>query len=81
MSTTVWAWRPLVELNGQTGLVDAGPLAQSLIDAGVVQDPRAGALHLNAIEAGEPRAAFEVPGEAVPAGTAAQRKPRGTVTK
>lgn len=50
--TIVWAYRRLPELNDETGLVECDvELADKLIAAEKVQDPRVGALHLKEIEA------------------------------
>jgi hypothetical protein len=51
---TVWAFEPIDELNGETGFVACdAELAQKLIEAEKVQDPRVGALHLKEIQAGD----------------------------
>jgi hypothetical protein len=46
MSRTVWAFRPLPELNNQTGFVECGDdeLAERLLRADLVQDPQIGLL-------------------------------------
>jgi hypothetical protein len=49
--TTVWAYKPLEELEWSTGLVVCeNKLAAKLIKSGDVQDPRVGGLHLKEIE-------------------------------
>ena len=51
MPTVVWAFRPLPELNHQTGFVECDDaLARELLAADTVQDPNVGALHLRDIE-------------------------------
>jgi hypothetical protein len=50
----VWSFQPLKELNNETGFVACDhELAASLIEAGKVQDPRVGALHLKEIQEAE----------------------------
>lgn len=45
--TSVWAFEPIPELNGQLGFVSVmEDVARELIAAGKVQDPRAGGLTL-----------------------------------
>lgn len=51
MPTVVWAFRPLPELNHQTGFVECDDeLARELLAADKAQDPNVGALHLRDIE-------------------------------
>lgn len=51
--TAVWAFKPIKELDGRTGVVAVDTkLAEKLIKDGKVQDPRVGAMHLKHIEAG-----------------------------
>lgn len=60
IEVTVWAFKPLKELHEQIGFVACdSELASKLIEAGEVQDPAVGGLHLKAIEA----AAVEPPHE------------------
>jgi hypothetical protein len=48
--TIVWAFQPLDELDGQTGLVECDEaLAQRLITADLAQDPRVGSNHFRDI--------------------------------
>ena len=51
---TVWAYKPLKELNGETGFVSCDEkLADKLIASGDAQDPRIGAsqmLHIQHVE-------------------------------
>lgn len=50
--TIVWAFKPLKELNNETGMVECdSDLAEKLIKADKAQDPRVGGLHLKEIEA------------------------------
>lgn len=52
--TLVWAYRPLAELDGQTGFVACdAKLAEKLIASGDVQDPAVGGFDLKEIETGE----------------------------
>jgi hypothetical protein len=57
--TLVWAFQPLDELEGRTGLIECEEaLAQQLITADLAQDPRVGANHFREIvEAAPSRAA------------------------
>lgn len=51
-TTSIWAYKPLPELNGQTGFVECEEnLAAKLLASGDVQDPQVGALNLREIEA------------------------------
>lgn len=51
MQTLVWAYKPLEELQGQTGFVACEQqLAKQLIDAGDVQDPAVGAIYFKEIQ-------------------------------
>lgn len=53
MVTIVWAFQPLPQLNGRTGIVECDDaLADELIGANLVQDPRIGALLFKPIEEG-----------------------------
>lgn len=52
--TLVWAYRPLDELDWQTGFVACSQdLANKLIASGDVQDPAVGGFELKEIETGE----------------------------
>jgi hypothetical protein len=52
--TTVWAFKPLKALNGETGFVVCDhDLADKLVESGEVQDPRVGALHFKEIQAAD----------------------------
>jgi hypothetical protein len=52
--TIVWAYKPLKELDGETGLVECTiELAERLIASGDVQNPNVGALCFKEIEGGE----------------------------
>ena len=54
MNTLVWAYKPIKELNGETGMVECDEeLAAKLIESGDVQDLRVGGLHLKEIQQGE----------------------------
>ena len=55
MTTFVWAYEPLDELDGQTGFVsvDDDKLAAKLLKSGAVQDPAIGGNELKQIEAGK----------------------------
>jgi len=56
--TVVWAWYPLDELNGATGLVECDvALAATLIAADAVQDPGIGARLLRPVGSATPRRA------------------------
>lgn len=56
----VWAFKPLAELNNQTGFVTCDPeVAKKLIDKGDVQNPQVGALHLHPIEGDAPGYDYE----------------------
>lgn len=49
--TLVWAYKPLPDLNNETGFVACdAKLAAKLIDSGDVQDPAIGAHHFKEIE-------------------------------
>lgn len=49
--TTVWAFKPLKELDNQTGFVACDrELAEKLIEAGKAQNPQVGANHLKHIQ-------------------------------
>jgi hypothetical protein len=62
MSTLVWAFQPLKELDNQTGFVECEDnLAALLIESGKAQDPRDGALVLKHIVAPPPLAHPEAP--------------------
>lgn len=51
---TVWAFRPVSQLNGETGFVVCDEaLAKELIASGEVQSLDVGGLHLKEIQAGE----------------------------
>lgn len=51
---TVWAFRPIAQLNGQTGFVQCDEaLAKELIASGDVQSLDVGGLYLKDIQAGE----------------------------
>jgi hypothetical protein len=52
--TLVWAYKPLIELGGVTGYVDAGALAEPLLAAGAVQSCAPGWEHFRPVEAGPP---------------------------
>jgi hypothetical protein len=48
--TLVWAFQPLAELDNEVGLIECdGDLAAKLIEAGDVQSPEVGGLHLKEI--------------------------------
>ena len=52
--TLIWAYKPLAELDGQTGFVACSQdLANKLIASGDVQDPAVGGFDLKEIETGE----------------------------
>jgi len=54
MTTLVWAYKPLQELQGQTGFVECDEaLAKDLIDSGEAQDLSVGGFHLKEIESAE----------------------------
>jgi hypothetical protein len=58
--TLVWAFQPLDELDGRTGLIECEEaLAQQLITADLAQDPRIGSNHFREIVQGDRTA--EVP--------------------
>jgi hypothetical protein len=51
--STVWAFEPIEELGGKTGMVQISKaLAEELLKAGKVQDPRRGAAALSKIVSG-----------------------------
>lgn len=51
--STVWAFEPIEELGGKTGMVQISKtLADELLNAGKVQDPRRGAAALSKIVSG-----------------------------
>lgn len=56
----VWAFRPISQLNGQTGFVECDEeVAKQLIDAELVQDIAVGGLNLKTIEAAPRPASIE----------------------
>lgn len=57
VKTLVWAFKPISDLDGKTGLVECdADLAQKLIKENKVQDPRVGANFFKTIEkADEPK--------------------------
>lgn len=61
----VWAFKPIKELNYQTGFVECDiDLARTLIEAGLVQNPNVGGLHLKYIEEATPKTSHdEAPGD------------------
>jgi hypothetical protein len=52
--TLVWAYKPLIELNGVTGYVDAGELAAPLLEVHAVQSCEPGWEHFLPIQPGPP---------------------------
>ena len=54
MTTLVWAYKPLQELQGQTGFVECDEdVAKDLIASGEAQDLNVGGFHLKEIESTE----------------------------
>jgi hypothetical protein len=96
MTVAVWAWRPLTELNGQTGFVECDDeLAAALLRAGAVDAGQMGHPTMREIVGGEPVAGLPADPPPAPSpapspegtdegatdSTGRVRKPRGTVVK